>query len=63
MDTPKDLITATEARKLLGVSPLKMTHLLREGALRHFTDPLNKRRKLVSKAEALALKMPRAEAA
>ena len=63
MDTPQDLITATEARKLIGVSPLKMASLLREGTLRHFPDPLNKRRKLVSKAEALALKMPRAEAA
>jgi len=63
MDTPKDLITATEARKLLGVSTLKLAQLLRDGELRHFPDPLNKRRKLVSKAEALALKMPRAEAA
>jgi hypothetical protein len=63
MDTPKDLITATEARRLLGVSTLKLARLLRDGELRHFPDPLNKRRKLVSKAEALALKMPRAEAA
>jgi hypothetical protein len=63
MNTPNDLITATAARKLLGVSTLKMACLLRDGELRHFPDPLNKRRKLVSKAEALALKMPRAEAA
>ena len=63
METPQDLITATEARRLLGVSPLKMAQLLREGVLPHFPDPLNKRRKLVSKTAALALKMPRAEAA
>ncbi len=63
MDTPKDLITATDARKLLGISPLKMSLLLRQGVLRHFPDPLDHRKKLVSKADALALKMPRAEAA
>lgn len=63
MEMPKDLITAMEARALLGVSRLKMRDLLREGALRHFPDPLDKRKKLVSKCEVLALKVPRAEAA
>jgi hypothetical protein len=63
MEIPEDLITATTARKLLGVSPLKMTKLLKEGVIRHFPDPLDERKKLVSKSEVLALKMPRAEAA
>jgi hypothetical protein len=63
MEIPEDLITATAARKLLGVSPLKMTKLLKEGVIRHFPDPLDERKKLVSKHEVLALKMPRAEAA
>ena len=63
MSTPADLITATEARRLLGVSPLKMTKLLRDGVLRHFPDPLDDRKKLVSRAEVLALKVPKAEAA
>jgi hypothetical protein len=63
MEIPEDLITATTARKLLGVSPLKMTKLLKEGVIRHFPDPLDERKKLVSKNEVLALKMPRAEAA
>lgn len=63
METPKDLITAMEARALLGVSRLKMRDLLREGALRHFPNPLDKRQKLVSQAEVLALIPKRAEAA
>lgn len=63
MDTPKDLITATAARKLLGISPLKMTKLLSQGVIRHFPDPLDERKKLVSRAEVLALKIPKAEAA
>jgi hypothetical protein len=63
METPKDLITAMEARALLGVSRLKMRDLLREGALRHFPNPLDKRQKLVSRAEVLALIPKRAEAA
>ena len=62
MDTPKDLITAAEARALLGVSRLKMTRLL-AATLRHFPDPLDRRKKLVSRAEVMKLKMPRAEAA
>ena len=63
MHMPNDLITSTEARKLLGISPLKMSKLLSAGVLRHFPDPLDERKKLVSRSEALALKMPRAEAA
>ncbi len=61
--TPTDLITAVEARRLLGVSPWKMTQLFGDGTLRHYPDPLDKRKKLVSKAEVLALKVPRTEAA
>jgi hypothetical protein len=63
MDMPSDLITATAARKLLGVSPLKMTKLLSQGVVRHFPDPLDERKKLVSKSEVLALRVPKAEAA
>jgi hypothetical protein len=40
-----------------------MAHLIREGTLRHFPNPLDRREKLVSKAEVLSLKPPRAEAA
>ena len=60
---PIDLIIVEEARRLLGVSPTKMAQLLREGTLRHYANPLDKRVKLVSKAAVLALLPNRAEAA
>ena len=60
---PVDLITASEARKLLGVSAVKMARLIKEGTLRHFPNQLDRREKLVSKAEVLSLKPRRAEAA
>lgn len=63
MNLPADLITSTEARKLLGVSPIKMAKLLKQGVLKVYPDPLDERKKLVSKDEVLALKVPRAEAA
>ena len=63
MDKPKDLITTYEARCLLEVSHTKMAQLFRDGILRHFPNPLDRREKLVSKAEVLALKPDRAEAA
>lgn len=53
---PHDLISTAEARKLLGVSRVKMSQLLRDGRLRHFPDSLDKRYKLVSRAEVEALK-------
>lgn len=60
---PLDLITASEARRLLSVSAVKMAQLIKDGTLRHFPNPLDRREKLVSKAEVLALKPPRAAAA
>jgi predicted site-specific integrase-resolvase len=63
MEAPRDLITTTEAIKLLGISPTTMRNLLRDGDLRYFTDPLDKRKKLVSRSEVLALRVPKAEAA
>ena len=48
---PDDLITNTEARKLLGVSPIKMSALIKSGALQHWPNPLDKRVKLVSRQE------------
>ena len=61
MDKPKDLITATEARQLLGVSEKKMAKLMK--TIRHFSNPLDKRVKYVSKAEILRLKDSYEEAA
>lgn len=60
---PIDLITTSEARKILGVSAVKMAQLIKDGVIRHFPNPLDKRVKFVSKAEVEALKPRRAEAA
>lgn len=63
MNTPSDLITANEARSLLGVSRMKIANLLKEGVLKTYQNPLDRREKLVSRAEVLELKPKRAEAA
>jgi hypothetical protein len=64
MDKPEDLIHSLEAQRLLGVSHTKMAQLLKEGMIPYYLNPLDKRVKLVSRAEVLALKEPkRAEAA
>lgn len=63
MDLPKDLVTTARARELLGVSTKKMADMLKDGTIRHFPDPLDKRKKLVSKREVEALIIPKAEAA
>jgi excisionase family DNA binding protein len=60
---PNDLVSTSEAQKLLGVSRPTMSRLLKEGVIQHFPNPLDRREKLVSKAEVLALIPPRAEAA
>jgi hypothetical protein len=60
---PNDLIAVAEAQRLLGVSHAKIAQLIRTGSIRHFSNPLDGRVKLVSKAEVEALKPKRAEAA
>lgn len=54
--TPKDLITATEARKILGVSTYKLKEILKAGELNTYENTLDKRVKLVSRAEVERLK-------
>lgn len=54
---PLDLIPTTEARRLLGISSVKMAQLIKDGFVRHFTDPLDKRVKLVSRNELLNLRV------
>jgi hypothetical protein len=63
INTPNDLIAASEAQRLLGVSHAKMAQLIREGTLRHFPNPLDRRVKLVSRSEVLALKPNRVDKA
>lgn len=60
---PNDLIKVTAARKLLGVSPMKMAQLIREGLLRTYDNPLDRRVKLVSRAEVDSLLGMREKAA
>jgi predicted DNA-binding transcriptional regulator AlpA len=62
-DQPDDLLAVAEAQRLLGVSHAKMAQLIKTGLIRHFPNPLDRREKLVSKREVLALKPKRAEAA
>src|SRR5215467_341438 len=50
-----EYLTATQARDVLGVSQGKMTALIREGQLPTYPDPLNKRIKLIKKADVEAL--------
>lgn len=57
---PVDLMTTSEARTLLGCSGVKMAQLIKDGIIRYFPDPLDKRVKLVSREEVLALRVRRA---
>lgn len=54
---PLDLIPTSEARRLLGISTVKMAQLIKNGFVRHFPDPLDKRVKLVSRNELLNLRV------
>ncbi len=60
---PDDLIKETAARKLMGVSPMKMAQLIKDGFLRTFDNPLDRRVKLVSRAEVDSLLDMREKAA
>lgn len=60
---PGDLIKVTTARKLLGVSPMKMAQLIKDGFLHTFDNPLDRRVKLVSRAEVDSLLDMREKAA
>jgi predicted DNA-binding transcriptional regulator AlpA len=63
IERPDDLLAASEAQRLLGVSHAKMAQLIREGTLRHFPNPLDRRVKLLSRSEVLALKPHRVDQA
>ncbi|MFL6332498.1 MAG: hypothetical protein ACJ754_04055 [Pyrinomonadaceae bacterium] len=60
---PNDLIKVTAARKLMGVSPMKMAQLIKDGFLSTFDNPLDRRVKLVSRAEVDSLLDMREKAA
>lgn len=49
-------MTVAEAQRELGVSKVKVAQLIREGLLHATPDPLDKRSKLIPRAEVDALK-------
>ena len=57
MNDPR-LITVGEARERLGVSNHTIARLIREGRLRTFENPLDKRQKLVEAAAVERLRNP-----
>jgi len=61
-NSPEDLITLSEAARLLNVSRPKMFRLVSAGKLTTYEDPLDDRAKLVSRQDVLALQV-RAKAA
>ncbi len=63
MNKPDDLIKTAEAQRLLAVGKVKMAQLIKDGIVRYYTSPLDKRVKLVSRAEILVLKNEVREAA
>jgi hypothetical protein len=63
MNPAADLITLSEAAKLLDVSRAKMSRLVSAGKLVTFTDPLDDRAKLVSRQDVLALQVREKKAA
>ena len=51
MTDQEDYITSTEARELLGVSKGKMTAMIRNGEIPVYPDPVDKRVKLIKRAD------------
>lgn len=47
-------LTVTQARRLLKVSPSKMTQLLRQNLIRHHRNPIDMREKLIRRSDLLA---------
>lgn len=58
-DLRNELMKVAEAQRLLGVSKKKMASLLVEGTLPYTLDPLDKRVKLINRADVERLMEPR----
>lgn len=63
MSTPNDLIPSQEAMRILGISTKTMAHLLKEKIIKHYTKPLDRRIKWVSRAAVERLRNTYQEAA
>lgn len=55
MSEESEFISVAEAREILGVSATRMAEMLREGELTAETNPLDRRGKLVKRADVEAL--------
>ena len=58
-DLQNELMKVMEVQRLLGVSKKKMAALLAEGTLPYTLDPLDKRVKLINRADVERLMRPR----
>lgn len=58
----EEYISLKEAGDILKVSRTKIWSLIREGVLKTYEDPLDKRKTLVVRSDVLKLKQPRAVA-
>jgi hypothetical protein len=58
-DIQNELMKVTEVQRLLGVSKKKMAALLAEGTLPYILNPLDKRVKLINRADVERLMEPR----
>lgn len=63
VERPDDLIKSTEARRLLRCGPHKLKELMDDGTLTVYSDPIDKRVKLVSRSEVERLKASSVRAA
>ena len=53
-------ISLREAREQLGISKVKMIKLVRESGVTTYDDPLDKRKKLIKRADLVRIARPRA---
>lgn len=53
---PKEWITTTQATTYLGVSSKTMSRLIRDGVIRTYNHPLDRRKKLVRTEDVTRLK-------
>lgn len=54
-----DFMSLKEAREHLGVSKVKIIHLVRDSKVKLYDDPLDRRKKLIRKDDLTKLSQPR----
>ena len=58
----EEFLLLKDAMKYLGISKAKIWRLVKEGALPTYSDPLDKRKRLVRKEDIEKLRQPRPQA-